>query len=240
MPFRRFRDMKEKFIHKYDGALTASRLRVVKQIADERYRAIASLMSDAVEVTRAILKEEGVPTGLHGAYYAFAQEVAKLLTKHRGATLETLVLGKKNFYVAVHGLDADVLERISMALLYVLPETRDYSHDVTIPALTDVDSIFEIEIRPPDGYLLALTRFTITTPPEVMANIRVIDERYRERLLIEGWQDEDRADVEYRASMWGLWAIVARAIYLMARTKAITTQDRTVEYTLSIAQVKWR
>ncbi len=118
---RRFREMREKYELKYDGANVTARLTAVKEIMDARYEAASSPVVNVVETVRSILETNGVPAGLHGTYYAFAQELAKLMFSHSGATLDLLVAGKKSYYITAHGLDPTILDKIILAVLGAVP-----------------------------------------------------------------------------------------------------------------------
>ena len=118
---RRFREMREKYVLKYDGDNVTARITAVKDIMDARYESASSPVVNVVETVRSILETNGVPAGLHGPYYAFAQELARLMFSHSGATLDFLVAGKKSYYITAHGLDATILDKIILAVLGAVP-----------------------------------------------------------------------------------------------------------------------
>ena len=118
---RRIREMLEKYEAKYDGDNVTTRLTAVKEIMDARYEAGSSPIVNVIETVRDILETNGVPAGLHGPYYAFAQELSKMMFSHSGATLDLLVAGKKQYYVTAHGLDPAILDKIILAVLGAVP-----------------------------------------------------------------------------------------------------------------------
>jgi len=118
---RRIREMIEKYETKYDGDNVTTRITAVKELMDARYEAGSSPIVNVIETVRDILETNGVPAGLHGPYYAFAQELAKMTFSHSGAALDFLVAGKKHFYVTAHGLDPNILDKIILAVLGAVP-----------------------------------------------------------------------------------------------------------------------
>jgi len=118
----RISDRYAKYALKYPDATTMTgRLTAVKEIMDLRYQAGSSVIYNAVEATRNILESKGVPTGLHGAYYAFAQELVQETFSHSGAVLNAIISGLKQKYVTAHGLDAKILDEIVKTVVGVLP-----------------------------------------------------------------------------------------------------------------------
>mgnify|MGYP000568941414 CR=1 FL=1 len=118
----RISDRVRKYTIKYPDAETmTARLNAVKEIMDLRYQAGSSVIYNAVEATRNILETKGVPTGLHGAYYAFAQEIVQESFSHSGATLNTVISGLKQKYVTAHNLDPTILDEIVKVVIGVLP-----------------------------------------------------------------------------------------------------------------------
>ncbi len=111
-----------KYNAKYPDATTmTSRLTAVRDIMQTRYQAGQSPVYNAVEATRNILETKGVPAGLHGVYYAFAQELAKSTMSHSGATLSKIVSGLKQKYVTAHNADPAILDEIVNVVIGGLP-----------------------------------------------------------------------------------------------------------------------
>ncbi|MCC6050627.1 MAG: hypothetical protein LM580_07960 [Thermofilum sp.] len=123
MPFvRKIADRLEKYSIKYPDATTqTARLTAVKSIMDLRYQAASSPIVNVVDIVRGILEGEGVPSGLHGMYYAFGQALAKLQFSHTGATLNKEVAGLKNMWVTAYKADAAILDKIITAILGAVP-----------------------------------------------------------------------------------------------------------------------
>jgi len=123
MPFvRRIADRLEKYEVKYpDAATMTARITAVKTLMDLRYEAASSPISNVVDIVRGIIESEGVPTGLHGLYYAFGQIVAKLMFSHTGPTLNRELVGLKNMWVTAYGADSTVLDKIITAILGAVP-----------------------------------------------------------------------------------------------------------------------
>jgi len=118
---RKFREMVEKYELKYDGANVTARLTAVVDIKNARYESASSPVVNIVETVRSILESSGVPAGLHGSYYAFAQKLAKLTFSHSGPTLDLLVSGLKSYFVTAHKLDTNILDKIILAVLGAVP-----------------------------------------------------------------------------------------------------------------------
>ncbi|MEM0459286.1 MAG: hypothetical protein QXZ31_05425 [Thermofilaceae archaeon] len=118
---RSFRDMREKYELKYDGATVTARWTALKTIIDARFESASSPIVNIIETVRTILSTNGVPAGLQGPYYAFAQELGKLMFSHSGATLQALISGKKAYYVTAHKLDPEILDKIVLAVLGTVP-----------------------------------------------------------------------------------------------------------------------
>jgi len=115
-------DRVQKYELKYADATTMSaRITAVKEIMDLRYEAASSPIVNVVEVVRGIVESEGVPSGLHGMYYAFGEMLAKAMFSHSGATLEKEVLGLKAYFTTAFGADATVLDAIITAVLGYVP-----------------------------------------------------------------------------------------------------------------------
>jgi hypothetical protein len=115
---RTFSDRIEKYRLKYpDAATMTARLTAVKPLMDLRYQAASSPIVNAVAVVRNIVESSGVPSGLHGMYYAFGQLIAKLQFSHSGATLNAEVTGLKNYFVTAFKADPAILNKIITALL---------------------------------------------------------------------------------------------------------------------------
>jgi len=122
VPRTRVSDRYQKYNLKYPDATTmTSRLTAVKELMDLRYQAGSSPIYNAVEATRNILESKGVPTGLHGAYYAFAEELVQETFSHSGATLNAVISGLKQKYVTAHNLDPTILDEIVKTVIGVLP-----------------------------------------------------------------------------------------------------------------------
>lgn len=118
---RRFRDMREKYEIKYDGANVTTVLTNVLPLLLSRYEGASSPVVNTVETVRSILETSGVPAGLHGIYYSFAQELAKMMFSHSGPTLDLLISGKKAYYVTAHKADPKVLDKIILSILGAVP-----------------------------------------------------------------------------------------------------------------------
>jgi len=111
-----------KYNVKYPDATTmTARLTAVQTIMQTRYQAGQSPVYNAVEATRNILETHGVPAGLHGVYYAFAQELARNAMSHSGATLSKIVSGLKQKYVTAHNADPAILDAIVNVVIGGLP-----------------------------------------------------------------------------------------------------------------------
>jgi hypothetical protein len=123
MPFvRKIADRLEKYSIKYPDATTqTARITAVKPIMDLRYQAASSPIVNVVDIVRGILEGEGVPSGLHGMYYAFGQILAKLQFSHTGATLNKEIAGLKNMWVTAYKADAEILDKIITAILGAVP-----------------------------------------------------------------------------------------------------------------------
>jgi len=118
---KRLGDMRAKYEAKYDGTNVTNRLTAVKPIMEARYESATAAIYNAVEVTRNILSEEGVPTGLWAPYIAFAQIVAKTMFSHSGLTLQKEVSGVKSYFVTAQKCDPAILDRIIEALIGAVP-----------------------------------------------------------------------------------------------------------------------
>jgi len=123
MPFvRKIADRLEKYELKYpDAATMTARITAVKPIMDLRYEAASSPTANVVDIVRGIVESEGVPSGLHGIYYAFGQILAKLMFSHFGPTLNKEIVGLKQMFVTAYGADAVILDRIITAVLGAVP-----------------------------------------------------------------------------------------------------------------------
>jgi hypothetical protein len=123
MPFvRKIADRLEKYNIKYPDATTqTARITAVKDLMDLRYQAASSPIVNVVDIVRGILESEGVPSGLHGMYYAFGQILAKLQFSHTGATLNKEIAGVKNMWVTAYKADAEILDKIITAILGAVP-----------------------------------------------------------------------------------------------------------------------
>jgi hypothetical protein len=119
---RKIGDRLEKYSIKYPDATTmTARITAVKPIMDLRYQAASSPIVNVVDTVRGIIESTGVPSGLHGIYYAFGQILAKLMFSHTGATLNKEVVGLKNMWVTAYGADPAVLDKIITAVLGAVP-----------------------------------------------------------------------------------------------------------------------
>ena len=119
---RRLLDRIEKYDLKYpDAATMTARLTAVKPLMDARYEAASSPIVNVIDVVRHILEDTGVPSGLHGLYYAFGEIIAKLMFSHSGATLNKEIVGLKSFWVTAYKADPTILDKIVTALLGAAP-----------------------------------------------------------------------------------------------------------------------
>ena len=115
------KEMYEKYYTKYDGANVTTTLTAVKPLMEARYEGAQSTIYNVVETVRDILEEAGVPSGLHGMYYAFAQIIAKMTFSHKSKTLQTEISGVKSYFVSAFNADPAILDRIIEAVIGVVP-----------------------------------------------------------------------------------------------------------------------
>jgi len=104
-------DRVEKFRLKTPADQTGARYGAVKDIAVGRYVEGAGIITAVRERVREILEREGVPSGFHGVYYAFGFKLTKAALSHSGATLQAIVAGLKEWFVA-KGADPAILDKI--------------------------------------------------------------------------------------------------------------------------------
>jgi len=118
---KRFGDMREKYELKYDGANVTTALTAVEEIKNRRYEAFSSPIVNIIETVRPILEANGVPAGQHGIYYAFAQVIQSKAFSHSGATLDSIIAGKKSEWITAHKADPTILDKIILAIIGTLP-----------------------------------------------------------------------------------------------------------------------
>jgi len=117
----RFGGMREKYEAKYDGANVTTALTAVEEIKNRRYEAFSSPIVNIIETVRNILETNGVPAGLHGIYYAFAEVIQSATFSHFGASLDSYIAGKKAEWVTAHKADPTILDKIVLAIIGTLP-----------------------------------------------------------------------------------------------------------------------
>lgn len=115
------RDMVEKYSLKYDQANYTAAITAVKTLMESAYQAGHSVIYDVVERVRGILDSEGVPSTLWGIYLAFAQKLASKTFSFSIKTLQTEASALKAEFVAAHGADPDILDKIIEAILGSVP-----------------------------------------------------------------------------------------------------------------------
>jgi len=236
---------------KMRGDIYPEILERTKPLGLEKMQFYQSAYQHVLDTVREILASHAVETHLLQEYMWYALALWRLTQRYRGPAIikEGTGIYLRYFWL---GRNEHVLRDIAEAMAIQIPEWDEISwqihwldlialpqtHEITIPAYTDANSIFEIEIQPPFGYGLALDRFKISTPAEVQANVVVVGKGNREIYLITNWQDENLADVEYRASEWNRKRLLVYSMRLVAKTKTMTTADRTVSFEWWGAHVK--
>lgn len=119
---RDVRDRLEKYGLKYpDAATMTARITAVKTLMDLRYEGASSPIVNVVDAVRSILEAEGVPAGMHGVYYAFAQMLQKALFSHSDATLGKVASGLKSYFVTAFGAEESIIDAILLAVLGTVP-----------------------------------------------------------------------------------------------------------------------
>ena len=118
---KRLQDMYEKYYTKYDGDNVRTTFAAVSSIMYARYEGAMSPIYNVVETVRDILTSNGVPTGLHGMYYAFAQIIARMTFSHKAKTLQTEISGVKNYFITAYKADPKILDAIIQAVIGTLP-----------------------------------------------------------------------------------------------------------------------
>ncbi|MEM1697685.1 MAG: hypothetical protein QXG48_03445 [Thermofilaceae archaeon] len=122
MPFvRGLKDIVAKYQVKYDGEIVTARWTQLGDLPFIRYQAGSAPIYNAVETARIVLADLGVPIGLHGPYFAFTQELAKLMFSHRGVALQKAIGGLKAKYKIAFGLSEEVLDSIVEMILGSVP-----------------------------------------------------------------------------------------------------------------------
>jgi len=89
-----------------------SRYEAAKSIAIARYIDNHAPFAAIVDLVKDILASKGVPSGMYGIYIAFAEQLLKKAQKHTGETLDKIVLGLKQKFVA-KGADPEILNLIA-------------------------------------------------------------------------------------------------------------------------------
>lgn len=118
---KRIQDMYEKYTAKYSGDNVTATFTAVRDLMYARYEGAVSTIYNVVEVTRDILSQEGVPTGLWATYMAFAQMLARLTFSHKAKTLQAEISGLKNYFITAYKADPAILDRIVEAVLGTVP-----------------------------------------------------------------------------------------------------------------------
>lgn len=226
---------------KMRGDIYAAILERTKDLGLEKMQFYQAAYQHVLDTVREILAERGVETHLLQEYMWYALALWRLTQRYRG---NAIVKEGTGIYLRYSWLGRDeyALREIAKAMAIQVPEWDEISWQlhwldlialpqtsaITVPAYTVVDAVFEMEVYPPPGYGLALDRVKVTTPPEVMAKVVVVGKGEREIELTRGWQDENQANVEYKAEDWGRRRLLIYSMKLLAKVKATTTADRTV------------
>jgi len=102
-------DRVEKFKAKTPPDVTGARYGAVKDLAVGRFIEGTGIIYAVRERARNILEREGIPSTLHGVYYAFVQKLVKLALSHSGPTLEAEAEGLKQEFIS-KGCDPAILD----------------------------------------------------------------------------------------------------------------------------------
>ena len=113
MPYvRTLRDRVEKFSAKMVSDVVRDRFSQVQSIASLRVAEGMSPVVSVRELVRKVIESEGVPTGDHAIYYAFAFMAVSKAFSHSGPTLEKELEGLKAYFVTANGADPAILDKI--------------------------------------------------------------------------------------------------------------------------------
>jgi len=97
---------------KYDGANVTTVLTAIKPSMDARYQDGVTIVRNAIENTRRLLNDLGVPTKDWAKYLSFASRIAKLTFSFSGATLLKEIAGEKADWVYEKKADPSILDQI--------------------------------------------------------------------------------------------------------------------------------
>jgi len=104
-------DRVQKYVAKTPPDVTGTRYGDSKPIALRRFAEGVGTITYIRELVRNLLETKGVPSGLHGMYYAFAFKLVKANYSHTGAALDKIKEGLKAWFVA-KGADPAILDEI--------------------------------------------------------------------------------------------------------------------------------
>jgi len=102
----------QRFSSKTAPDRVGTRYDAMKTIAIQKYIDNHAPFAVLVDLVKKILADKGVPSGEYGIYIAFAEQLLKKAQKHAGKTLDKVVLGLKQKFVA-KGCDPAILDVIS-------------------------------------------------------------------------------------------------------------------------------
>jgi len=104
---------------KYDGANVTTVLTAIKPSMDARYQDTVTVVRNAIETTRRILNEEGLPTKEWAKYLSFAARIAKLTFSFSGNTLLKEIAGEKALWIYEKKADPAILDKIIESIVGV-------------------------------------------------------------------------------------------------------------------------
>jgi len=102
---------------KYDGGNVTTVLTAIKPSMEARYEDAVIVVRNAIETTRRILNERGVPSKDWAKYLSFAARIAKLTFSFSGNTLLKEVAGEKALWIYEKKADPEILDAIISAII---------------------------------------------------------------------------------------------------------------------------
>lgn len=115
------KEMYRKYELKYSGANVSAALTAVKPIMEASFQGASSVIFDAVERTRVLLNQLGIPSTQWGKYISFAEKLMKKTFSFSGATLALEASALKQEWITAHGADSAILDQIINLILGTTP-----------------------------------------------------------------------------------------------------------------------
>lgn len=114
-------DMYRKYELKYSGTNVTAALTAVKPLMEAAYQGASSTIFNAVERTRVLLSQLGIPSTMWGKYIAFAEKLVKKTFNFKDATLALEASALKQEWIAAHKASAQVLDQIINLIIGTAP-----------------------------------------------------------------------------------------------------------------------